>query len=76
MKKLTTRKCNDCGDEFDLIEDKYFHKKPNRFKRNIEIVIKAIIPYTINLLKHEYKFETKLICESCNRNNKIKGLGI
>lgn len=76
MKKLTTRKCNDCGDEFDLIADKYFLKKPNRFKRTIGIVIKAIIPNTINLLKHEYKFETKLICEMCNRNNKLKNLGI
>lgn len=68
MKKLTTRTCNDCGDKFDLIENKYFLKKPNRFKRTIEIVIKVIVPNTI--------FETKFICEMCNRNNKLKNLGV
>lgn len=72
MKKLTTRKCNDCGDEFDLIADKYFLKKPNRFKRTIEIVIKVIVP----VLMRNTIFETKLICEMCNRNNKLKNLGI
>lgn len=72
MKKLTTRKCNDCGDEFDLIENKYFLKKPNRFKRTIEIVIKVIVP----VLMRNTIFETKLICEMCNRNNKLKNLGV
>lgn len=72
MKKLTTRKCNDCGDEFDLIENKYFLKKPNRFKRTIEIVIKVIVP----VLMRNTIFETKLICEMCNRNNKLKNIGI
>lgn len=72
MKKLTTRKCNDCGDEFDLIADKYFLKKPNRFKRTIEIVIKVIVP----ILMRNTIFETKLICEMCNRNNKLKNLGV
>jgi len=72
MKKLTTRKCNDCGDEFDLIKDKYFLKKPNILKRTIEIVIKVIVP----VLMRNTIFETKLICEMCNRNNKLKNLGV
>ena len=72
MKKLTTRTCNDCGDKFDLIENKYFLKKPNRFKRTIEIVIKVIVP----TLMRNTIFETKLICESCNRKIKLKEIGI
>jgi hypothetical protein len=70
--RLTTRTCGDCNSKFDLIEDKYFHKKLSKTKRVLEIVIKTIIPTIMN----KKIFETKLICESCNRNNKIKGLGI
>lgn len=70
--RLTIRTCVDCNSKFDLIEDKYFHKKLSKTKRVLEIVIKTIIPIIMN----KKIFETKLICESCNRNNKIKGLGI
>lgn len=70
--KLTERTCNDCGSKLDLIEDKYFHKKLSKTKRVVEIIIKTIIP----TMMKERIFETKLICESCNRDNKIKRLGI
>lgn len=70
--KLTTRTCNDCGSKFDLIKDKYFLKRPNKFKKTIEIVIKVIVP----ILMKTTIFETKIICEMCNRNNKLKNLGI
>ena len=70
--KLTTRTCNDCGSKFDLIKDKYFLKKPNRFKQTIEIVIKVIVP---TLIRNTI-FETKIICEACNRDDKIKEIGI
>lgn len=70
--RLTIRTCGDCNSKFDLIEDKYFHKRLSKTKRVLEIVIKTIIPTIVN----KKIFETKLICESCNRNNKIKGLGI
>lgn len=68
--RLTERNCNDCG--FDLIGNKCFLKKPNRFKQTIEIIIKVIVP----TLMRNTIFETKLICESCNRNSKLKNLGI
>lgn len=62
--KLTTRTCNDCGYKFDLIEDKYFHKKLSKTKRVVEIVIKGE--------------PTK--CENCekqlNRESKLKEIGI
>ena len=70
--KLTTRTCNDCGYKFDLIENKYFHKKLSKTKRVVEIVIKTIIP----TMMKERIFETKIICEACNRNDKIKEIGI
>ena len=70
--KLTTRTCNDCGSKFDLIEDKYFLKKPNKFIQTIEIIVKSMIPTIMN----KSLFETKLICEFCNRNNKLKNLGV
>jgi hypothetical protein len=70
--RLTERNCNDCGDKFDLIKDKYFLKKPNRFKQTIEIIIKVIVP----TLMRNTIFETKLICEACNRNDKLKNLGV
>ena len=70
--KLTTRTCNDCGSEFDLIENKYFFKIPNKFKQTIEIVIKSMIPTVMN----QTIFERKLICEVCNRENKLKEIGI
>ena len=69
---LTTRTCNDCGSKFDLIEDKYFYKKPSKFKQTIEIVIKSMIPTIMN----QTLFEKKLICEVCNRNDKLKNLGV
>jgi hypothetical protein len=69
---LTERTCGDCDSKFDLIKDKYFHKKLSKTKRVVEIVIKTIIPTIVN----KRIFETKLICESCNRNDKIKNLGI
>lgn len=69
---LTERKCNDCGDKFDLMGSKCFLKKPNRFKQTIEIVIKVIVPPFMRVTI----FKTKLICEMCNRNNKLKSLGV
>ena len=72
--RLTTRTCSDCSSKFDLIEDKYFYKKQSRLKNLLEISIKNII-FTIRN-KRIFLFEQKLICESCNRENKIKNLGI
>jgi hypothetical protein len=69
---LTERTCGDCDSKFDLIKDKYFHKKLSKTKRVVEIVIKTIIPTIVN----KRIFETKLICEACNRDNKIKEIGI
>ena len=70
--KLTTRTCNDCGSKFDLIENKYFFKKSNKFKQAIEIIVKSMIPTIIN----QPIFERKLICEVCNRNDTLKNLGV
>ena len=70
--RLTIRTCSDCSSKFDLIEDKYFYKKQSRLKNLLEISIKTII-FTIH---NKRIFEQKLICEACNRNDKIKGLGI
>lgn len=70
--RLTIRTCSDCSSKFDLIEDKYFYKKQSKFKSLLEISIKTII-FTI---RNKRIFEQKLICEACNRNDKIKGLGI
>jgi hypothetical protein len=69
---LSERICKDCGSKFDLIKDKYFHKKLSKTKRVLEIVIKTIIP----TIREKQIFDRKIICESCNRNDKIKNLGL
>jgi hypothetical protein len=45
--KLTIRACQDCGSKFDLIEDKYFYKRPSKLKMMMEITIKTLIPTKI-----------------------------
>jgi hypothetical protein len=70
--KLTIRACQDCGSKFDLIEDKYFYKRPSKLKMMMEITIKTLIPTIMN----KRVFDPKLICESCNRNDKLKDLGV
>lgn len=66
---LTERTCPECQSDFDLIKDKYFVKKPSRFVNIINIILRCIIvtgDVTIG--------GSKLICETCNRDNKIKNL--
>ena len=67
--RLTERTCQDCQSKFDLIKDKYFVKKPSTFVTTINLILRCIIvtgDVTIG--------GSKLICETCNRDNKIKNL--
>ena len=67
--RLTERTCQDCQSKFDLVKDKYFVKKPSTFVTVINVILRCIIvtgDVTIG--------ESKLICETCNRDNKIKNL--
>jgi hypothetical protein len=69
---LDIRKCEDCGQKIWLLKDKHFLKNPSKFKQTIEIIIKVIIPTIMN----KTIFTRKIICEMCNRNDKIKKLGV
>lgn len=69
---LDVRKCGDCGQKIWLIKDKHFLKNTSKFKQTIEIVIKVII----STLMNNSIFTRKIICEMCNRNDKIKNLGV
>lgn len=64
---LTRRTCPECQSDFDLMKDKYFVKKPSRFVNTINIILRCIIvtgDVTIG--------GSKLICEACHREDKIK----
>lgn len=67
--RLTERTCPDCQSKFDLIKDKYFVKKPSKFITVINVILRCIV-VTVDLKIGE----SKLICETCNRDNKIKKL--
>lgn len=67
--RLTERTCQDCQSKFNLVKDKYFVKKPSTFVTVINVILRCIIvtgDVTIG--------GSKLICETCNRDNKIKNL--
>ena len=64
---LTERTCPDCYSEFDLIKDKYFVKKPSRFV----IIVNVILRYIIFTTKVTIG-DSKLICEACHREDKLK----
>ena len=67
--RLTERTCPDCQSKFDLIKDKYFVKKPSKFITVINVILRCIV------VTADLKIgESKLICETCNRDNKIKKL--
>jgi hypothetical protein len=67
--RLTERTCQDCQSKFDLIKDKYFVKKPSTFVTIINVILRCIIVTgDVNI------GGCKLICETCNRDNKIKNL--
>jgi hypothetical protein len=65
--RLTERNCGQCYSRFDLIKDKYFVKKPSAFVTVINVILRCIV-VTGDLTVGE----SKLICETCNRDNKIK----
>ena len=66
---LTERTCTDCQSKFDLIKDKYFVKKTSKFITVINVILRCIV------VTADLKIgESKLICETCNRDNKIKKL--
>ena len=67
--KWSERTCADCQSKFDLIKDKYFIKKPSMFITTLNVILKCII-VTSDLTIGK----SKLICESCNRDIKIKNL--
>ena len=66
--RLTERLCPDCHSKFDLIKDKYFVKKPSRFVTIVNILIHVILRPTGDLTIGD----SKLICEACHREDKIK----
>jgi hypothetical protein len=63
---LTERNCGQCDSKFDLIKDKYFVKKPSKFISVINIILRCIV------VTSDLTISSKLICETCNRDNKIK----
>jgi hypothetical protein len=67
--RLTERTCPECQSKFDLIKDKYFVISPSRFITTINIILRCIV-VTGDLKIGGYK----MICETCNRDNKIKKL--
>ena len=67
--KWGERTCTDCQSKFDLIEDKYFIKKPSMFITALNVILKCIIVTADVTLG-----KSKLICEACNRDIKIKNL--
>jgi DNA-directed RNA polymerase subunit RPC12/RpoP len=56
--KLSIRKCNDCGDTIDLLENK-FYVKPQSF-------------FIIFLSYFGIRFDNKYLCKTCERDFKIK----
>jgi hypothetical protein len=67
--KLSQRTCDICGSNFDLLEDKYFVKKPSRIITLINILLKILV-VTSDMSFNDHT----LICESCHRDQKIKKL--
>ena len=67
--KCSERTCTDCQSKFDLIKDKYFIKKPSMFITTLNLILKCVI-VTSDLTIGK----SKLICEACNRDIKIKNL--
>ena len=67
--RLTERTCPDCQSKFDLIKDKYFVKKSSTFVTTINVILRCII-----VTGDVSIGGSKLICETCNRDNKIKRL--
>jgi hypothetical protein len=65
--RLTERTCSDCQSKFDLIKDKYFVKKPSRFVIIVNDIIRCIIFTTKVTIG-----DSKLICEVCHREDKLK----
>jgi hypothetical protein len=67
--RITERTCPDCQSKFDLVKDKYFVKKPSKLVTIINVILRCIIFTTKVTIG-----DSKLICETCNRDNKIKKL--
>jgi hypothetical protein len=67
--RLTERICPQCQSKFDLVKDKYFVIAPSKFITTINIILKCIV-VTTDLKIGGYK----MVCETCNRDNKIKKL--
>ena len=67
--KWSERTCTDCQSKFDLIKDKYFIKKPSMFITTLNVILKCI-----TLTSDLTIGKSKLICEACNRDIKIKNL--
>jgi hypothetical protein len=67
--RLTTRTCHQCKSKFDIVEDGYFVKKPNRLVTIVNLLLSCIF-VTVNLTVGQ----SKLICSPCNRDNKLKKL--
>lgn len=67
--KLTQRTCDICKSNFDLLEDKYFVKKPSRTITILNIVLRCLV-VTANISFGDHT----LICESCHRDRRIKKL--
>jgi hypothetical protein len=65
--RLTERTCPDCQSKFDLIKDKYFVKKPSQFVIIVNAIIRCIIFTTKVTIG-----DSKLICEACHREDKLK----
>jgi hypothetical protein len=66
---LYQRTCRDCDCKFDLSKDKYWVKPRSKFNLVINALVNIIIfTSQINI------GESKLICESCHRNLKLKKL--
>jgi hypothetical protein len=64
---LTTRNCYDCDSEFDVINDNYFTKRNNE---KLFMILNVIL---YPALRGSYlKPKVRLICEACNRQDKLK----
>lgn len=64
---LYLRNCHECSSVLDLSKDKFFIKPKSKFISILDIVVNTIIFTTPIRIA-----EDKLICESCNRDLKLK----
>jgi len=67
--RLTERTCTDCKVKFDLLQDKYYTKPKTNWLLFTLYVLVPMVKQNWNNI-----FGTKLVCEKCHRDSKLKSI--